>query len=365
MTDLPLRVCAAAAAAAFLISAVATRVVRGWAIRHDFVDRPGAAAHKQHARPVAMLGGIAIVAATLLPMLVLLIAAYIVQARGADDIPESLRRHIPGIIAKTRTALCVIGGGMALHVMGLLDDMRPLGPRPKLIVQALVAVAVVLGADLRLLTVAGPVLSPLLTIAWIVVLTNSFNFLDNMDGLATGVAAIVATVYAATAAQAGQLFVPACCALLVGGLLGFLPCNYHPASIFLGDAGSLVIGYLVAVLTVMTTFYDPSQGERPAGVLAPLVVMAVPLYDTASVFLLRWREGRPLWKGDRHHFSHRLQRRGLSVREAVGVIWLATGITALPATLLPNASWTLAIGIVCQTLAVVTLVAFLEKASPG
>ncbi len=363
MTTLAIRVCAAAAGLAFIISLIVTRFVRQWAITHGWVDRPGALAHKQHAQPVAMLGGVAIVASVLLPMLAALLAAHLLHASNPAWLPRDIMAHLPGNKAKTRVARLVIGGGMVLHIMGLVDDVRPLGAGRKLLVQLLVAATVVLLADLRLLTIAGPAGSAVLSILWIVVLTNSFNFLDNMDGLATGVAAIVAVVYCATAARAGQLFVPACCALLAGGLLGFLPYNFNPATIFLGDAGSLVVGYLIAVLTIMTTFYDAALGETPAGVLAPLVVMSVPLYDTGSVFLLRWREGRPLWQGDRRHFSHRLQRRGLSVREAVGVIWLATCITALPATLLPTATWPLAIGIFCQALAVVVLVAFLEKSA--
>ncbi|MCK6486345.1 MAG: undecaprenyl/decaprenyl-phosphate alpha-N-acetylglucosaminyl 1-phosphate transferase [Phycisphaerae bacterium] len=363
MKDTHLFVALTCVAVACLLSAAATRVVRAWAIRRGVVDLPGG--HKTHHRPVALLGGIAIVTAVLLPMLAAIVAARVLQTIGADWLPASLSVHLPGISAKTWVGLAVIGGGCVLHVLGLLDDVRPLGAMPKLLVQVVVAVFVVTGFDVRLLTVAGPTASTILSVLWIVTLTNAFNFLDNMDGLASGVALIATSVFAATAMQAGQLFVPACCWLLVGALLGFLPYNYHPASIFLGDAGSLVVGYLVAVLTILTNFADPTYGQRPAGVLAPLVVMAVPLYDTASVFFLRWRAGHSVWRADRRHFSHRLQNRGLSVRESVGVIWLATAITSFPAVLLPTATWPLAIGIVCQTAAVVVLVAYLEKGGPS
>ena len=123
----------------------------------------------------------------------------------------------------------------------------------------------------------------------------------------------------------------------------------------------MVIGLLLAVLTILTVFADPGQGHRPIGILAPLVVMAVPLYDTASVVLLRLRSGASLWVGDRRHFSHRLVRRGMSVRKAVLVIWLATLVTSLPAVLLPRADWPLAWGVMLQTLLVVALVALLES----
>jgi UDP-GlcNAc:undecaprenyl-phosphate GlcNAc-1-phosphate transferase len=216
--------------------------------------------------------------------------------------------------------------------------------------------------DLRLLSHLGTVPSMVLSMLWILTLMNSLNFLDNMDGLAAGVALIVTAIFALAAMRDGQLFVPTCCGLLVGALAGFLPFNFHPASIYMGDAGSLVIGLLLAVFTILTTFADPARGQQPIGALAPLVVMAVPLYDTASVIFLRWRIGVPIWTGDRRHFSHRLVRRGMSVPQAVIVIWLATLVTALPALLLPTASWPLAWGIAVQTLLVVALVALLESA---
>jgi UDP-GlcNAc:undecaprenyl-phosphate GlcNAc-1-phosphate transferase len=152
-----------------------------------------------------------------------------------------------------------------------------------------------------------------------------------------------------------------CCLLLAGALVGFLPFNFAPASIYMGDAGSMVIGLLLATFTILTTFADPRQGELPVGVLAPLVVMAVPLYDTLSVVYIRWRSGDPVWTGDRRHFSHRLVRRGMEPRRAVMVIWLATLVTALPALLLPRAEWMLAWGILVQTALVVFLLALLES----
>lgn len=363
MSSLQLTIALSCVGTALVISAITTPIVRGWSRRHDFVDRPGG--HKAHATPVALLGGISFVAAIILPMMGALVAARFLLRFNATWLPAEVAAHLPGIVAKTSEGLAIIGGAIVLHLVGIWDDRQPWGAWPKFLVQAAVAAFVVIGFDVRLLTAAGPVISTAASILWIITLTNAFNFLDNMDGLAAGVALIVACVFAVTAMQAGQLFVPACCWLVVGATLGFLPYNIHPASIFMGDAGSLVLGYLIAVLTILTTFYDASFGRHPAGVLAPLVVMAVPLYDTLSVFYLRWRAGISIWQGDRRHFSHRLQRRGLSVREAVGVIWLATAVTALPATLLPSASRALAAGIVLQTLAVVVLVAYLEKAGQG
>ncbi|MBN2559875.1 MAG: undecaprenyl/decaprenyl-phosphate alpha-N-acetylglucosaminyl 1-phosphate transferase [Phycisphaerae bacterium] len=344
-----------------VFSVVGTCVMRQWSRARGFVDRPGG--HKGHTEPVALGGGVAVTLAVVLPVVGTVVAAQLLAGDCPAWLPHRLAIHVDGIVAKTPMALGVIAAMMAMCALGLVDDARPLGPGLKLIVQLAVALFLVVGLDLRLLSHLGWAPSTALSVLWILTLTNSVNFLDNMDGLATGVALIAAAVFGTTSLVAGQLFVPLWCWLLVGVLAGFLVYNFHPASIYLGDAGSLVVGLLLAVLTILTTFADPSQGHRPIGVIAPLVVMAVPLYDTASVFLLRWRSGVAIWTGDRRHFSHRLVRRGMTVRKAVAVIWLATLVTALPALLLPWASWSLAWGIVVQTLLVVALVALLE--SPG
>ncbi len=347
-------------ASAFLASAVATAVVRRWARAHGFVDRPGG--HKAHTGEVALGGGIAIVAAVVLPMLAVLIAARLLVRVEAAWLPDLVRVHLPGLVSKSREGTGIIAGAIVLHILGLVDDVRPLRAGAKFLVQATVAAMLAILFDLRALSHLGLTASTLITVVWIVAITNAFNFLDNMDGLSAGVAIIAGAIYSITAVLAGQVFVPACLWLLIGALLGFLPYNFEPASIYLGDAGSTVVGYLIAVFTIMTTFYDPAAGQQPAGVIAPLVVLAVPLYDTAAVVLIRARSGRPIWVADRHHFSHRLVRAGMSPRRAVGVIWLATLATALPALMLPRASWPVGLGVLAQTAVVVALVALMESA---
>ena len=345
------------------LSAMLTGLVRRLSTRHGFVDLPGG--HKAHHGPVALGGGVAITLAATMPMLAAIAAAQILARSATEWLPPDILRHFGGIQTKTPMAVALVGCTWLLCVVGLLDDRRAMSAGTKFLIQVGVASLLVFGFNLRLLSGMGYAPSAVLSILWIVTLTNSFNFLDNMDGLAAGVAAIAACVFAATAMQAGQIFVPACAFLLVGALAGFLPFNMYPAKIFMGDAGSLPVGLLLAVLTILTTFADPAHNQSPLGVIAPLVVMAVPLYDTISVLLLRWRLGHPLWKGDRRHFSHRLVRRGMHSRKAVLVIWLATLVTALPALLLPTAGWLLAWGVLLQTLLVVILVALLESDGPN
>ncbi|MCB9856066.1 MAG: undecaprenyl/decaprenyl-phosphate alpha-N-acetylglucosaminyl 1-phosphate transferase [Phycisphaerales bacterium] len=346
---------------AAIASATLTAVVRRASKRLDFVDRPGG--HKGHVTPVALGGGLAVTGTVVAAMLVGVGVAWGLSESLADSlgVPPAFMKHLPGIRAKAPLAIAIAGAACTLCVVGLIDDKRPLPVWLRLGIQLVVAAFLVIGFDLRLLTLLPAWASIALTMLWILCLTNSMNFLDNMDGLSAGVAAIAGAIFAIAASMAGQLFVPSCCWILVGALVGFLPFNFHPATIYLGDAGSTVVGMLLAVFTILTTFASPAQGDQPIGVIAPLIVMAVPLYDTASVFLLRMRAGVPIWTGDRRHFSHRLVKRGMSVPKAVLVIWLATLVTAMPALLLPRADWLSAFVIFSQAILVVILVALLES----
>ena len=172
-----------------------------------------------------------------------------------------------------------------------------------------------------------------MSVIWIVALVNSFNMLDNMDGLSGGVASISSLLLAfmllmATGGgqQQPQLFVAAMLFILVGSLVGFLFHNWPPAKIFMGDAGSYFIGFWIAVATLLAT-YTGYQGSRPHAVVAPLIVMAVPLYDMLSAIVIRLREGRSPFEADKKHFSHRLVELGLRPSRAVLTIHLATLMT--------------------------------------
>jgi UDP-GlcNAc:undecaprenyl-phosphate GlcNAc-1-phosphate transferase len=345
----------------FVLSVVATYVVRGWAVRRGFVDRPSG--HKQHERPIALGGGIAITVAFVLPVLVGVVAAWMINRSVPPGwLPEFVRMHLPGIASKLPVVLGVLVGAVVLHVVGLIDDRRALGPWVKFAVQFAVAIFVAWPMGIRAVELLPAPLSIAVTVLWIVLITNAFNFLDNMDGLSAGVAAVGAAIFAVAAMAVGQVFVPVMAFVLVGTLAGYLLFNFPPASIFMGDAGSLVIGYLMAVLTVLTTFYDPGLGLTQLGVFVPIVVLAVPLYDVTSVVVHRIRLGLSPFRGDRRHFSHRLVRRGMSPRGAVLTIYLATAATGLPAIVLPRVPQWAAVLLLVQCLCVVIMIAVLEHA---
>jgi UDP-GlcNAc:undecaprenyl-phosphate GlcNAc-1-phosphate transferase len=290
-------------------------------------------------------GGVAIFIGVVVPMLAgaALLATFDPGSLGLDWLfraAPGLEAHLPGIRQQLPDLLVLLGALLVLHLMGLIDDRKPLRATPKLLIMLALAAGVSIFTGSRLLTlvdphVGGPWLSYLITILWIVVITNAFNFLDNMDGLSGGVGTIASTFFLIAALVNGQWFIAACLALLLGSLLGFLWFNFPwrgPATIFMGDAGSLVVGFLLAFLTVRTTYVSPGDtgiGSGWYGVFMPLVVLAIPLYDFTSVTIIRLSQGKSPFVGDLQHFSHRLVQRGLSRRAAVIVIHGFTAVTAI------------------------------------
>lgn len=342
-----------------LLSGFLTALMCRLSRRVGFVDHPGG--HKRHRQPVALGGGVAIFFAVCSPILAgTLLARFLDPEAEHAWLPGAIGHHLSGVASKLPTVVAIVAGALVLHIVGLIDDRKPLGPWPKLIAETLVALLLAGVVGIRAAEVLPTPLSIGLTVLWIVLITNAFNFLDNMDGLSAGVATVAAAIFAVAAAEAGQIFVPVMAWVLVGSLLGFLLFNFPPASIFMGDGGSLVVGYLLSVLTILTTYYDPEEGTRPYGLLMPLVVLAVPLYDVGSVVVHRIRAGQSPFRGDQRHFSHRLVKRGLSPRAAVITIYLATAATGLPAVLLPRVTWTIGLLILLECVCVVAMIAILE-----
>ena len=352
----------ATAGMAMLLSLLAASAARTVAMKVGFVDRPQA--DRYHRQAVPLGGGTAILAGILLPSLLVLALASIWSGTTRPGwLPEELAVHVPGAAAKAPMALGILAGALVLHVVGLIDDRRGLKAWAKLLAQVVVATGVVLGCQVRLLTMLGEPFSTIASIFWIVLITNTFNLLDNTDGLAAGVAAICAAALLVAAAAAEQWFVAGWLCLLIGATVGFLLHNFPPARIFMGDAGSLVIGYFLAVLSVLTTYHHGGPSGPYYGVFLPLVLLAVPLYDTLSVVALRLAEGRSPVTGDTSHFSHRLLRRGMSPRKAVLTIYLATAATAVGACLLPHVSPAGAVLVFAQTVGIVLIIALLESAN--
>jgi UDP-GlcNAc:undecaprenyl-phosphate GlcNAc-1-phosphate transferase len=197
------------------------------------------------------------------------------------------------------------------------------------------------------------------TIMWVVLLTNSFNFLDNMNGLSSGIACVCALNFYLISRLGGEYFMMALLAVFIGSLLGFLRFNFPNARLFMGDSGSLFIGYMMAALSIKVTYYEVGVPTQ-LPVIAPLVVLGVPLFDTASVMFIRWRNRKPFMQGDQNHFSHRLVSLGFSRVRAVMFIWLVTFTVGLSAVNLRHLSWTGAIIALVQVVLFFLIIYFLE-----
>ncbi|MFN3193614.1 MAG: MraY family glycosyltransferase [Aureliella sp.] len=352
----------------FLVSFFTVGWVRRGAVKLGLLDQPGE--RKVHANPVPLGGGLGIWSGVVATLLAGTIVVLVVAGTPAlaDLLPVELSGNIAGLKGKIAEIWVITGCATILMFLGLMDDRRGVSVWLRLAVEFGVAGFCVYWQGLQLTAYIDlPWLTSILSVFWIVALINSFNMLDNMDGLSGGVAAISASMLAAMLLMSGeaanhqpQIFVAAMLLVLVGALLGFLKHNWPPAKIFMGDAGSYFIGFWIAVATLLAT-YTGYQGESPHAVLAPLIVMAIPLYDMCSVILIRLREGRSPFEGDKRHFSHRLVDLGMTKKQAVLTIYLATATVSLSALLLPRVDFVGATLIVAGTLLVLGLIRVLES----
>ena len=352
-----------------LIALIATRFVRNYAPKLGLMDQPNAL-RKVHTTPTPLGGGIGIwlgvVGTFAIGELALVLALNVPAVR--DLVPEFANKHLPGIVNQSANLWILLGAGTVLMIVGLLDDRKGLSWQVRIAVEFGVAAACVFFVKNLQLTafMNMPLLTGLLSVLWIVGLINSFNMLDNMDGLSGGVAAISASMLAAVLllnpdphTNRPQLFVAGFLLVLVGAILGFLWHNKPPAKIFMGDSGAYFIGFCIAVATLLATYAGYQTPKRHA-ILAPVVVMAVPLYDMFTVLLIRVRAGKSPFQADKNHFSHRLVDLGLTRFQAVLTVYLTTATCGLAALLLHQVEMTGAIIIMLLVGCILSLIGILE-----
>jgi len=343
------------------MSLMLTGLVRTIALRAGFVSRP--AKDRFSTRTVPLGGGKAIFV-TLLFFIFGVIAAIRFVSGQFDSLAQKANINLADFSGKISELMIILLSALILFLLGLWDDKKPLGPFVKLAVQFAVAIIAAYLGDVRVeFFIENKIITSALSAIWIVLIINAFNFLDNMDGLSAGVAVIASSILFTAAAISGQVFVGGLALVFIGTLLGFLVFNFPPAKIFMGDAGSLVVGFFVALLTLRTTYYHEAQSGQWYPVLMPLVVMAVPLYDFISVTLLRISRGKSPFVGDTQHFSHRLKKHGLTDTQTVLTLYLATLCTGLGATFLYQVNLAGAILILIQTIMILAIIAILETAA--
>ncbi|MCE5259974.1 MAG: undecaprenyl/decaprenyl-phosphate alpha-N-acetylglucosaminyl 1-phosphate transferase [Chloroflexi bacterium] len=288
---------------AFALAVGVTPVVRWLAVKLGIVDKPSA--RKIHSHPIPLLGGVAIYLAFIIALVLFGERFYI--------------RELVGILL----------GASICSFIGLVDDRRNLPALVKLGGQ-LIASAVLVLSGVQVQLLPWPAANIAITVLWIVGITNAMNLLDNMDGLSAGIAAVCSAFFLLLAALSGQYLVGALAAALLGACIGFLVYNRNPASIFMGDTGSLFIGFLLAAVGIKLRF---PQNVTFITWMIPVLVMGLPIFDTTLVFISRLRRHlNPLTTPGKDHTSHRLVRKGFTSREAVLILYLVScgfGMTAV------------------------------------
>jgi UDP-GlcNAc:undecaprenyl-phosphate GlcNAc-1-phosphate transferase len=347
----------------FIVSCGVTGFMRWFSPRIGLIDQP--AARKVHTTPTPLGGGIGIVAGFLITASVAQLAVWwlLRQPQMPEWFPEELRPHLSGVMARSSEFWILAVAGVVVATMGFWDDYRPLPWQPRLFMQLGIAVGLASCGVRATVFASQPWIGFILTVLWIGVLINAFNFLDNMDALSSGIGLIASVIFAAvmlTSTADPKWFVGGVLLVLSGSIAGFMCHNWPPARIFMGDAGSMFIGLMLASLTLLGTFYDANQSSRSV-ILAPLCVLAVPLYDFTSVVLIRLSQGRSPFHPDKSHFSHRLVELGLSRKNAVLTVHLCTLTTGLGALLLYRVQgWSGAVIVFAMVLCVLAVIAILE-----
>ena len=300
--------------ASCFLTSLLTAAVRELAIKFGVTDKPNQS-HKTHINPVPYLGGVSIVLST--------ITVTFLSILFSDFTQKTLL-----------LAVTILIPALLMSIVGLIDDLKQLKPWPRFIAQnilALVSAAILVKTETLGTPFGNLVLDLTLTMLWLVGITNSINFFDNIDGGAAGTVAISSTALALISIANGQILIGAMSSVLVGSMIGFLIWNKPPARIYMGDAGALFLGILIAALTIRL---DSNQELGKTGVLIPFFLLAIPILDTSVAVIKRVYRRLSPFQGGKDHLSHRLMRLGMKKRGAVMTLWAASLFFSIIAAML-------------------------------
>ena len=298
----------------YVLVGLLTPLMRKIAIAQGVLDLPNSA-HKSHKKPVPYLGGVAIIIGVVLVSYLALISSEFTWSNFW-------------------LATSVIGPALAMGLVGLWDDIRSLNPLPRFIGQSIAGliVAIILVFNDNVGNPTGITgLDVAITVLWIVGICNSINFFDNLDGGAAGTVAITAILLTYLAINGNQYFIAALSVVVAGSTLGFLIWNRNPARIYMGDAGALFLGVLIATLTIR---FKPSTDNSISSFAIPILLLAIPILDTTVAVFSRLRRGVSPFQGGKDHLSHRLVRYGLSRKVAAITLWLLSALYGFFAVLI-------------------------------
>ena len=326
----------------YVLVGLLTPLMRKIALAQGVLDRPNSA-HKSHKNPVPYLGGVAVIIGVVIVSYIALISSKFTWSNFW-------------------LATSVLGPAVVMGLVGLWDDLKSLNPLPRFIGQSIagLVVAIILILNDNIGNPTGvTVLDAAITILWIVGICNSINFFDNLDGGAAGTVAITAISLTYLAITGDQYFIAALSIVVAGSTLGFLIWNRAPARIYMGDAGALFLGLLIATLTVR---FKPSTDNSVSSFAVPLLLLAIPILDTTVAVFSRFRRKVSPFQGGKDHLSHRLVRYGLSRKAAAITLWLLSALYGLFAVLIStqNINSELFIVLVASVIWILLLALFLN-----
>lgn len=322
---------------AFVFSCASTPLVKHLAIKWKAIDVPKDG-RRMHKSPIPRLGGLAIIFGFVVSMVCF------------------------GIM--TREVISILIGAMIIAIMGIVDDIKALDAKPKFLIQIIAAAIVVIGGDMKIKAFTNPLmwlnsayvifpewLSVIISILWIVFITNSVNFIDGLDGLAAGVSAIMSVSLVFIATQLGEYYVAVIGVALMGACFGFLPYNFNPAKIFMGDTGSTFLGFILASLSIIGVF----KSYAVISFAVPLLIMGLPLFDALFAMIRRVSKGQSPMQADRGHLHHRLIDMGFSQKQSVFILYIISGILGLSAIVLAESGSLRAMLLLASVLVVILI----------
>ena len=310
-----------------LLGIILTPIFRKIALIINFVDKPAIQKHKSHTKITPLLGGLAMCSAWLITLLIGYFSPFFLEQH---NFPFQIINILRGVFEVRPRLIAIILGAILITLLGLLDDKYNMSAKVKLLGQIAISSFAVYYGEFRIsLFLLDPILSFTITTLWLLIIINAINFFDNMDGLAIGIAAIAFAFFALTAILHNNYFVACLSVTSLGVAISFWFYNHSPATIFMGDSGSHFLGYTLGLSGAMTTFYKSTLSASPLAVLIPVFILAIPLFDFASVIIIRLVIKKPIYIGDNNHLSHRFNKMGISRKNAVLMVHLLSIIISL------------------------------------
>ncbi len=342
----------------YIVSTILVFPVRWLALSLGVIDKPGE--RKSHLVPVPRMGGLAIFASLLLVVWGSLYWLPFLQTSPFSERLYHALSAISNYVVIKQKLWALLAGAVLVTAIGVMDDIRGVHFSPHLKLLGQVAAAVLLlpaGIYMDLFS-SHPWISMSLSVVWVVGITNSFNLLDNMNGLSSGIALICSLIFLVLVMLRGEFFVALLFSAIIGSTLGFFQFNVRSGSIFMGDTGSLLLGYLLGALALVARYVDPNDGSL-FPVVAPVIILGLPIFDTLSVIIIRLCEGRSIFQGDQMHLSHRLVRMGMTRPQAVGFHYLMALSIAANALLIFRSAFLHSLLAIIQVAALTAMVSIL------